>query len=570
MINDNNNIDIDSDNMTNSDINDSKYMPKGTYPQIENQNELIDNNIDINNFIPKSPDQMQMQSQIMNIENDNMLLEQNIEQLEQEHNQLQNQLMDFQKKIETKEGLNNQFKLLPNAFNQRFAEYEKRNELLQKNINELEMQLKNKEIELQESLKDKNKWEIANKSADIYKQYMNELNNEFKEKTNKLSQKYIEKENNLKNEYVDEINKKMQKIEELRIEHEKLKYDISNYKMNKEALNHQLEEKDYNTNSNINQKEKEMQYLKEKINEFEQKLEQKKIINKENITEIESQINEIKQENNELQNELNELRNQQKEKDIKLNNYKHTIQMLNNELNQSKNAINNKISLIEQLGFEIDEIQRDLEQKDIDFQNYDLEKQNQINDYNEQIENIIEEQNLIEAQNEQYRDYMRKAIDNMNQLNEQVSEKYGSLKEELGLQINENQMIQKKYKEILKKVKKKQNNLEKKNEELKMKAYNPDINLGINSPMNKTVFLMPTYNPNANSFLFDNNNINNNFMQKDNLINNTFNYTSNNFGMYNNIQNIDNSNDNEKKQRQTLDDFRQLLMKMDEKLNSNI
>ena len=29
----------------------------------------------------------------------------------------------------------------------------------------------------------------------------------------------------------------------------------------------------------------------------------------------------------------------------------------------------------------------------------------------------------------------------MNQLNEQVSEKYVSLKEELGLQINENQMI---------------------------------------------------------------------------------------------------------------------------------
>jgi len=311
-----------------------------------------------------------------------------------------------------------------------------------------------------------------------------------------------------------------------------------------------------------------MQYLKEKINEYEQKLEQKKLIYKENLTEIESQINEIKQENNELQNELNELRNQQKEKDIKLNNYKHNIQMLNNELNQSKNAINNKISLIEQLGFEIDEIQRTLEQKDLDFQNYDLEKQNQINDYNNQIENILEEQNLIEAENEQYRDYMRKAIDNMNQLNEQVSEKCGSLKEELDLQINENQMIQKKYKDILKKVKKKQNNLEKKNEELKMKAYNPDINFGINNQLNNTMFLMQTHNLNANSFFLDNIN-NNNYIQKDNLINNTFNYTSNNFGMYNNIQNIDNSNDNEVKQRKTLDDFRQLLMKMDEKLNSN-
>ena len=82
IINDNNNIDIDSDNMTNSDINDSKYMPKGTYPQMDNQNDIIDNdidaNIDINNFIPKSPNQMNLQSQIMNIENDNMLLEQNI------------------------------------------------------------------------------------------------------------------------------------------------------------------------------------------------------------------------------------------------------------------------------------------------------------------------------------------------------------------------------------------------------------------------------------------------------------------------------------------------------------
>ena len=101
MINDNNNIDIDSDIMTNSDINDSKYMPKGTYPQMDNQNELLDNNIDtnidINNFIPKSPNQMNLQSQIMNIENDNMLLEQNIEQLEYEHNQLQSQLMEFQK-----------------------------------------------------------------------------------------------------------------------------------------------------------------------------------------------------------------------------------------------------------------------------------------------------------------------------------------------------------------------------------------------------------------------------------------------------------------------------------------
>ena len=149
----------------------------------------------------------------------------------------------MRKKYEHKEGINNQFKLLPSAFNQRFAEYEKRNELLQKNINQLEIELKNKDIELQESLKDKNKSEMAIKSAGIYKQYMEELKNEFKEKTEKLNKKYLEKESNLKNEYTDEINRKMEKVKELQIENEKLNYDLSNLKMNRETLKHQLEEK---------------------------------------------------------------------------------------------------------------------------------------------------------------------------------------------------------------------------------------------------------------------------------------------------------------------------------------
>ena len=566
-INPKDNLEIDSDNMTNSDINDSRYMPKGNYPPMDDQNIDIDDNININNinnYIPKNQNKMQIQSQIMNIENDNMIFEQDIEQIQNENNQLQAQIIELKKKLDKKEGLNNQFKSLPNAFNQRFAEYEKRNELLQRNINDLEAQLKNKEIELAESLKDKNKSEIAIKSAGIYKQYMEELQKDFKEKTNKLNQKYIEKESNLKSEYVDEINRKMQKVEELRIENEKLKYDINNFKINRQSLNHQLEEKDFSANSNINQKEKEIQYLKEKINDYEQKSEQKKLIYKENLSEFESQLNEIKQENNELQNELNELRNQQKEKDIKLNNYKHTIQMLNNELNQSKNAINNKASLIEQLGFEIDEMQKALEQKDIDLQNYDLEKQNQINDYNEQIEEIINEQNLIEAQNEEFREYMKKAIESMNQLNEQITEKYGSLEEELGLRINENQMMQKKYKDILKKIKKKQNNLEKKNEELKMKAYNTDFNLGINTQLNKTMQLM---HPQNQSFYLDNNI--NNLVQNENVINNNSNFVNNYYSMYNNIQNIDENNDNDIRQKQTLDDFKQLLRKMDEKLNSH-
>ena len=73
--------------------------------------------------------------------------------------------------------------------------------------------------------------------------------------------------------------------------------------------------------------------------------------------------------------------------------------------------------------------------------------------------------------------------------------------------MNENEMIQKKYKDILKKAKKKQSNLNKKNEELKMKVYNPEINFGVNNQLNKTMVLMQPPNLKGDSLFFDNNNI---------------------------------------------------------------
>ena len=99
-----------------------------------------------------------------------------------------------------------------------------------------------------------------------------------------------------------------------------------------------------------------------------------------------------------------------------------------------------------------------------------------------------------------------------------------------------------------------------------MKAYNPEINFGFNNQLNKTMFLMQPQNQKGDSFLLDYNN--NNFIQKDNIINNSINLDNNNFGMNNNFQNIEDMNDNDFKQNQTLNDFKQLLRKMDEKLNS--
>ena len=132
-----------------------------------------------------------------------------------------------------------------------------------------------------------------------------------------------------------------------------------------------------------------------------------------------------------------------------MNNYKHNIQMLNNELNQNKNTLSNKDSIIEQLNYQIDEMKKAIQQRDIDVQKYDNQKQNEINDYNNQIEQLIQEKNILEARNAELAENLNLANDGLKQFNELIAEKYSSLEEELNKQVNDNNMIQKKYKEII-------------------------------------------------------------------------------------------------------------------------
>ena len=94
IINENNfqgNINIDNDDLTNSDIDDPKYLPKENYPLNDNiQNQLIENNIDLNNYIPNTENQKLLYSQLKNFEGEKNLIEQNIEQIENENDQLEN------------------------------------------------------------------------------------------------------------------------------------------------------------------------------------------------------------------------------------------------------------------------------------------------------------------------------------------------------------------------------------------------------------------------------------------------------------------------------------------------
>ena len=127
---------------TASDIEDPKYIPAGNIIQNQENFENHQNPENLDNFGVPSENQMFLQTQIMNLENDTMMVNKTLQQLENENDQLKEQLIKNQKKVETKESMNNEYKQILVAFKQRFEQYEKRNNSLQQYINQLEERLK--------------------------------------------------------------------------------------------------------------------------------------------------------------------------------------------------------------------------------------------------------------------------------------------------------------------------------------------------------------------------------------------------------------------------------------------
>ena len=78
------------------------------------------------------------------------------------------------------------------------------------------------------------------------KKKIEKLQNEAEKKEEVLRNKYEEKEENIKTEYLLEITKLTKEIEELRVNNEKQKFEISNLKMNLTNIssNHESKQND--------------------------------------------------------------------------------------------------------------------------------------------------------------------------------------------------------------------------------------------------------------------------------------------------------------------------------------
>ena len=71
---------------------------------------------------------------------------------------------------------------------------------------------------------------------------------------------------------MDEISKLTKQIDEYRIENEKIKYDFSNQKMEIDSLQGKIDDQDFEHQSQLTKREKEMKKLNDKNIEYEKNI----------------------------------------------------------------------------------------------------------------------------------------------------------------------------------------------------------------------------------------------------------------------------------------------------------
>ena len=540
-----NNIVIDKTNKEYNNINEPNIMSMSSMSNSKYHNFENDKNININ--IPK----------------DNYFQNKNILDLQNENELLKQELLKKSETIRAKDELISEFQNIYKDLKSRFEQYESKNTQLKQQIKYLENQLMNNQYISKNNLNEISNKEMSEKTIALFKQQISDLESDYNNKTKKLLEKFKEKENKIKQDNTEEISRLNKNIENMRQENSKLKTEISNNKVEIDSLKAKLESKDYEKNTYLDQKEKEILKLKERISEQDREIEYKEKELKQRINKLEDQISLMKQENNSLINKVSEGKEKFNEYEIEITDQKNINNRLNNELNQINLSVQNKDALIEQLKNQIEELNDLLIQSEEDLKLFEENKQQEFKEYSDQIENIIDENNLLKAQNKELTENLSLANENMKQLNELISDKYADVEAELLRQTSHKENLEKKYKDIFKHMKNKQNLLNQENH--KLKEF-------INNNNNQEAQL---------DNLGDNDNKINNNVQNFNNNNDNINFQSpimNNINENNNINMFNNSNSNyninqptyidtkEERQKRTLNNFKMLLDKMDEKI----
>ena len=487
------------ENITDSDIADSKYTPFNKNLEINNRNKnkiKYIKNLDM--------DSINLQAKIKYLENENNILKKSMNDLLSKNKSLKIEIIKKNDIIKSKESLNKEFQNLLSSFKDKLSQIDFHYKSFQKQIEDLKNQLKEKDKIILD-YKNKNNI-ITNKMKNIpkYNEQIKEIQKKYEEKEKQSKEKYNEKEKILIKDFMDEINESTKNSEKIKVENEKLKYDLDNLNLEKYNLKNKISEIEYEKNDIIDKNEKEMKKLKEKITFLQKELSDRDLKIKNDLSKSDNNLKKFKNENNSLIQKINDLKQQNKEYILEIMEMKHFIEMKNNEFIQNEYVLKNKDSIIQQLRNQINEMNLEIDEKMNDLQIYEKNNQKEIGDYNNRIQELIQEKNELEIHNKELSDNLTTANGTLKEYNDIVIIRYKDLEEQLYKEKQKQKILEEKYKEKIESLKTKFNYLQKENNKLR------EMNLQLKknkSQFNKNLF--------TNKKRLNNNNIRKNIKKKD-------------------------------------------------------
>ena len=605
------------ENITDSDIDDPKYTPYNKNQNLNNNNiNNINNNMNYINNIPNNNNEDQnMNSPLMYMENNNNLLNKAIHDLEVENSYLKTELDKKDEIIISKESLNKEYQNLLSVFKDKLSQSEQYYKTCKSQIEDLEKQLKEKDKIILDYKKRNNMIENNIKNIPEYTEQIKDIQKKYEEMEKQNQEKYNEKEKKLIKDFMDEINRKTKNNEDLRIENEKLKYNSYNQKGEISDLNNKISEIRYENKDILEKNSREISKLKDQLASMEKELNDKDMQIKNIMVKNDNNLKKLKNENNSLIQKINEYSQKNKNCILELMENKHNIEMMKNDLTQRELALKNKDSIIEQLHNQINEMNSEINEKMNDLQIYEENNQREFDDYNNKIQELIQEKNFLEMQNNELSQNLANANNTLREYNDVIINKYKVLEDELYKEKQNNLNLQQKYKDKIETLKIKYNNLKQENNKLKeinsqeindkpinynninkknntKKYYNTNYNknidfikqkdirdlIDVDNHINKTMFNIKSdfgrpankirnYNKYENNYIKDNN-----LTQQDIMRNTTSSYYDpNNKKMkisYTNTNIRNDIDESQKKQKSIINDFKSLLKKMDEKIEN--
>lgn len=559
-----------SNYLTDSDIDNPKYTPIHTKQTtdiafITNEN-VIPTHQRINSL---KLDQNFKSTATLNA-NANLSL--NLRDKDNEINLFKTEIFKLQESLHAKNIIIQEFENLMNVTKARFNQFEEVNQSLTLENENLQSQLKDYEGAVTDYKRQLEAIESNQKSIKLYEATLSDMQSDFGEKEAKLEKRYQEREGGIRKECMAEIGQLNKELEEIKIENEKLKYDLSIYKVKSNDLQMQIEDKECEYTIDSNKKTKEIAKLNENIkcltdqlNQLEHNANQRININENDIILVKDNANSLLIQSNEKNEQISSL-------EIAIMNHRQEIEMLINEIKETTSQCENKDIIIDQMRNQNDQLYKELSARENEMIEYDKLKQKEINDYSTQLTDLIREKNHIETERAELVDNLTQANAQLRKMNDLITDKYSPLENSLYKQIMKTENMEKKYKSIIKELKMNEKSFRKENKSIRELlqtkgdyAHNQSQGQGpFATQIKGDIKNTSLYYYNTNKSLTGNNTSRN--------IDHSMSVANYNYNTYGSNMNIVNSSKIEDYhiedgQKKTLDEFKQLLNKIDEKLD---